>query len=260
MTTWTSITYGSNQDEFPLTSFVSDSVTGNAGADFKLSEEATLGVFFSYSDVDTDTSFNGGGADMTSISVGPYVSYRFSDLVSADMSAGYTFSDIDNRRTAAGGARITGEQDQTAWFTAINANLSHWIGSWSLGGRIGMVATKAYNNDYFDSTNTYVVGTDATLLQMQLEAQARYFLPDLWRKVSALPYFKVAYNNDIERDDVVTAAGNAQPPNDDDEVVLGIGATLFGEGPFSGGVDYNRTLARESFNGWSLTGRLTYAF
>ena len=260
VTAWSSVTYGNNQDEFPLTSFWSDSVTATVGGDVELAPEAIGGLFFSYTDSDTDTGFNGGGADMTSISLGPYINYRFSDLVSADMSVGYTFSDIDNRRTTAAGAKITGEQEQSGWFTTINTHLSHWIDNWGLGGRFGMLATQAHNNDYFDSTNTYVPGTDATLLQFQLEAQARYYLPEVWRKVSALPYLKATYNIDAIRNDIVTAAGNPQPANDNDEVVLGLGATLFGEGPISGGLDYARTFARSEFNSWSLTGRLTYKF
>lgn len=257
---WTSISHGEFENEFPLTRYDSDTMSWSVGADYQLAEEFFLGAFFVYSDTDTNTPFNRGGADASTVSFGPYASYRFNDWLSGDFSVGYTSSDIDNSRTTAAGVRITGEQESRGWFTATNANVTHWIQNWALGGRVGFIFSEARNGSYTDSTNTRILRTQSNLGQLQLEAQARYYVPEIAAGVSALPYVKVAYNNDFDRDKIRTAAGNAQPPNDEDEVALGFGATLFGEGPVSGGIDVSKTFAREDFGAWSLTGRLSYHF
>lgn len=261
LSVWVGPSYTNSEDDFAATAYESDLLNISFGLDYKVTDAITVGAFAGYVLDNVDSSFNNGESETNGWNVGPYVSIALDDIFSVDLNGGVVINDIDNTRTTPGGAVVTGSQDSDGWFVGGNLNANYWWDKIGLGGRIGFVTSGTDNDAYTESNGTRIAGTESNLTQFQAGLQVSYFVEDTFGPGSGLvPYIKVDYNNDVERDDIATAAGTPQPANDDDGFVLGAGVNLFMDGPFSGGINATYNVGREDYNAWSVGGTLSFRF
>ncbi|HBM87174.1 MAG TPA: autotransporter domain-containing protein [Rhodobiaceae bacterium] len=249
---WSSINYSEAESDFTATAYDSETVAGSVGLDYILSKFVTLGAYISYSDTDTNSTFNGGSSDTESFSIGPYASFVVDDMFSIDASIGYSTSDIDNSRTV-GAVVATGNQDGDTVFMSIGLNGMKWYDNIGVSGRLGWSYSDTDNDAYTDSLGTAFTATDSQLGQIQLGGQVSYYTENF------MPYVGATYVYDAISDDVTTVAP-PQPDNDKDEVRLDAGVNIFGSGALSGGLSANYTVLREDYEGWGVGGNVSLRF
>ena len=272
---WSNISWSSPRDTHRPTRYDSDIWTLTVGADMPImNENLIFGVFGSYTHSDVDTSFNRGDVESKLGTVGPYFVYSIGDYLSFDTTVAGIFGQNENiigSRTP-GVRDARGEQDVDGFFVSMNANANYWVGNWGVQGRLGFLHSDTETESYDlgpqfggpgTSTTVRVPGTNNELTQLSVAAQINHFydkgLP-FCEDTKAMPFFRITFNYDLDHDNIPLPFGVYHPPNDDDEVVLNWGVTLFGNGPFSGSVEAGRTFARSRFESWAVSGTLAYAF
>jgi len=273
--TWFNTTWSSPRDTHRPTRYDSDIWTLTVGADIPLMNDALIaGIFGSYTNSDVDTTFNNGDVESKIGTVGPYFAYSLNQYVSFDTTVAAVFGEHDNVVGSPGGGpggmgstpNARGDQETDGYFVSMNANANYWMGNWGVRGRLGFLHSDMETDSYNLSSGGMTVripGTNNELTQIAVATQVNYFydrgLPFL-EEVMAMPFFRITWNFDLDHDNIQLPFGVSQHPNDDDEVVLGWGATFFGNGPFSGSIEAGRTLARSRFESWTVSGNLNYAF
>ncbi|MCP5367824.1 MAG: autotransporter outer membrane beta-barrel domain-containing protein [Hyphomicrobiales bacterium] len=257
VTFWGGVSYASTENDFAATAFDDDTYSLSAGVDKKFGK-FTVGLYASASVSDTESSFNGGSSNTTTLTMGPYLNYQLNDMFRFEVNLGGNVGEVDNRRVA-GAAVITGNQDTAGWFASGAANIDHWIGNFGLNGRLGYLFADSKNSPYVDSTATAIAGVESHFEQLQVSGQVSYYVGGS-SGVGFLPYIKAEYLYDISREELRTAPGTLQPANDRDEIVLGAGFSVFSDGPISGGLSFTKGFARDQFDNWSLSGNVSYAF
>ncbi|MDW3097126.1 MAG: autotransporter outer membrane beta-barrel domain-containing protein [Alphaproteobacteria bacterium] len=251
---WVSYSRNESENDAPGIAYESDTDSVSAGLDFILGGPVTVGFFVSQSWTDTGSAFNAGGSDTDSTTFGPYLSVTITDWLSLDASYARTSSSTDNRRVTAAGVTVTGTQDGATNYYSFGAGLSHWFdGGIGVSGRLGYNSSNTKNDAYTDSTATVVASSKANLAQLQVGGRVMYYTQNF------MPYIGATYINDVNRDKVRTAA-NPQPANDEDDVLLQAGVSLFGDTSFSGGLDLSYNAAREENEAWGIGGNVSYRF
>jgi hypothetical protein len=249
---WSSINYSEAESDFTATAFDSETVSGSVGMDYVLSKFVTLGAYVSYSDTETNSAFNGGSSDTQTFSIGPYATFVVDDMFSIDASVGYSTSDIDNTRTV-GAVVATGSQNGDTVFMSIGLNGMKWYDNIGVSGRVGWSYSDTDNDAYTDSLATTFAATDSQLGQIQVGGQVSYYTENF------MPYIGATYVYDAISDDVTTVTP-PQPENDDDEIRLEGGLSIFGSGAFSGGLSANYTVLREDYEAWGVGGNVALRF
>ncbi len=251
LSAWLAVSYNNAENDFPGIAYDADTYGVSVGLDYKLNDTVNIGAFLSYSNIDTTTPFNGGGSDTDSYSVGPYVSVALSDIFSVDATVGYTFSKIDNRRMFFG-LPITGEQDASTWFGAVNLSATKWLdNNVGLTGRVGYSYSHSQNDAYVDSTATPVAKTESDLGQLQVAGRVSYYTGTM------MPYVGLTYVHDVERERIIAAP---LPSDDRDEFIANAGLSFFGEGPISGGVDVSYNFSRDDTEGFGIGANISFKF
>lgn len=268
---WFNTSWSSPRDEFRLTRYDSDIWTLTVGADMPIiNENLIFGVFGSYTNSDVDTSFNNGDVESKLGTIGPYFAYTLNQYLGFDMTVAGVFGEHDNviGSTVPGALNLRGDQETDGFFVSMNANANYWVGNWGVQGRLGFLHSDMETDSYnlggagAGGVPIRVPGSNNELTQIQTALQLNYFydkgLPKL-EGVMAMPFFRVTFNYDIDHENIQLPVG-PQAENDDDEVVLNWGVTLFGNGPVSGSVEAGYTAGRADFESWQMSGTVSYAF
>ncbi len=251
LSVWASANYNNAENSFPSIAYDADTYGFSLGLDYAASDTVNVGAFLSYANTDTETPFNGGGSDTDAYTVGPYVSVMLNEIFTVDASIGYTFSEIENR-SVVGLVTVTGDQDAETWFASANISATKWFeNNIGLTGRLGYSYSDSDNEAYVDSTGTPVAATESQLGQLQVAARVSYYTENV------LPYIGLTYVNDIDNERVIAAP---LPSDDDDEFIANAGATFFGEGPLSGGIDVSYNFGRDDTDGFGIGANVNYRF
>lgn len=251
---WVSYSHNETENDAPGIAYDADTDSVSVGLDFILGGPITVGFFVSQAWTDTSSAFNGGGSDTDSTTFGPYLSVTITDWLSLDASYAHTSSTTDNRRVTAAGVTVTGTQDGMTNYYSFGAGLSHWFeGGIGVSGRLGYNNSNTKNDAYTDSAATVIASSKSNLAQLQVGGRVMYYTQNF------MPYIGATYINDVKRDKVRTAA-NPQPANDEDDVLLQAGVSLFGDTAFSGGLDVSYNAAREENDAWGIGGNVSYRF
>jgi len=263
--TWFNTTWSSPRDDHRPTRYDSDIWTVTVGADMPILNESLLfGVFGSYTHSDVDTTFNRGGVESKLGTIGPYFMYTLNQYLAFDMTVAGVFGKHDNIVGPSPKAR--GDQETDGFFVSMNANANYWVGNYGVQGRVGFLHSDMETDSYSlrsGGAAARIPGTNNELTQVSVATQFNYFydqgLP-YFEEVMAMPYLRFTFNYDLDHDNIQLPFGVSQHPNDDDEVVIAWGVSLFGNGPVSGSVESGYTAGRSDFEAWTVSGTLNYAF
>ena len=169
--------------------------------------------------------------------------------LTADLSVGVSFIDIDQFRSAggvAGGARVTSNTDSDRAFISGNVNASQYFGDWYIGGRLGMLYARDAIDGFTESNGTVVGARKVELGRLSLGAN----VSSSWGAFE--PFANATWQDDYEFTDLVTATA-PQPSNDVNDALLGIGVRWFGESGMSVSFEYNTVVGCDDFDSDTFT-------
>jgi len=273
---WFNTTWSSPRDDHRPTRYDSDIWTLTMGADMPMLVDGLLvGIFGSFTNSDVDSTFNNGGVESKLGTIGPYFSYTLNEFLAFDVTVAGVFGQHENTVGAppattplgmGSSPKARGEQDVDGFFISMNANGNYWIGNWGVQGRLGFLHSDMETDSFAlasGGASVRIPSRNNEITQISLATQINYFMAQglpYCEAVKALPFFRITWNYDLDHDNIQLPFGVPQHPNDDDEVVLGWGVSLFGNGPFSGSLEAGRTVARKEFESWMVSGTVSYAF
>ena len=250
---WGAYQHNDFEDDFTATAFDADSDIVLVGADFSPWDNMIFGAALGYETTDADTTFNGGNVESDGLTIAPYMGIHLSDDlgvdfdVSADLSFGFSFLDVDQFRTdPATGARVTSNTDADRVFVSGNVNASNWFGEWYIGGRFGLLYAKEDEDGFTESDGTVVFDRASELGRMTVGANVAYS----WDSFE--PFASVDWQYDYQHEDLVTATA-PQPANDVNDFLLGFGVRWFGASGISASFEYNTVVGRDDFDSDTFT-------
>lgn len=262
---WLSGSWSDVEDDNTDTAYEGHAAVGLIGADYQVAPGVVLGLSFGYENVDIDTAYNGfngndGSIEGDGYTIAPYIGVKFSDRLTANLTAGYSDIEYDTLRFDPNtGNRITGSTDADRYFVSAALDGTYDLrGNWGLKTR-GSVFYASEDKDSFTETEsngatTAVASNDTELGQFGLETRLSYDFD----KVQ--PYALLGLEYDFSKDDTPVAAG--QTSSDDDfGVKLGAGVNLINLGSnVSGGLEAYTVEGRDDYNEYTVSGGLRVKF
>ena len=223
-----------------------------AGADYRVSDQISIGGGFGYARDSTDIGSAGTHSSGDSYSLALYGSFRPTPAYFIDGVAGLGTLSFDSRRWVSdASAFATGKRDGRQWFASVSAGYEYRNQAWLISpyGRLSVTETRLdrfsesgadyHALTYFDQTVTSLSGT--------LGLRAEYAQQVRWGML--LPFMRVEYQRDLNGESAARLAyadlGASGPfysvrgsAFGRDRMQIGLGAKL-NTGTLSFGLDYN---------------------
>lgn len=250
---WGNPYYSYSNDDNVSTGYDSYTYGTFLGGDYILNDQLTVGLMLGIDTTDIDSKVNNGGSDTLGITVAPYGRFTLNQNYSFDVSAGYTNSNSDSDRVAAG-TRVTGSSDVNRFFTSVGLNGSFWKDRWNFLGRLGTTNSFDNRNEYTESNGTIIGGDSSSFGQFQAGLTTGYYF------AKVRPWVSVMYAYDYDRELPQVGAGQVSPSDDRDQVVLGYGASIFNLGRFTADLSVKHTLFKENYENTSVGLSLSTSF
>lgn len=133
-------------------------------------------------------------------------------------------------------------------FFSGNVSANQTFGDLTLGGQLGILVARDDMRGFTESNGTVIPDRRFELGRFTIGGEAAYS----WHSLE--PYISAHYEYDYEMTELGVATG-AQPANDDDDVLFGVGIRWYGE-QFSASVGYTKVFTREDFDSDALSFQL----
>lgn len=258
---WASVAWTSFDEDHPTIAFNGDSVSGFLGADYLFTDRFVAGVAVGAENTDVTSTFNAGGSNSDGITGLGYAAFVFNRYLSADASFGYTgVYDIDQRRTALG-VPITGSTDGWRWFGAVNLNGTYTVDGWTASGNVGYLRSSSHTDGFTESNGNVVPSGNTALGQVRVGGRLSYSLPAPQSNLPRItPYVSGLFEWDHDRTKISVAAGQAVPPDDRTDFVVGGGLSFAFSDRVGGGIEATTVLGRANFNSTTVSGNIRFVF
>ncbi|MBO6783367.1 MAG: autotransporter outer membrane beta-barrel domain-containing protein [Alphaproteobacteria bacterium] len=256
---WVNFSDTDIEEDVPATLYEGDLRNYLLGVDYQLDDRILAGLAFGLERGEIDTRFNGGTVTTRGVTVSPYASYRLDERWSFDAILGHTRGDIDQVR----GAGIRSETDFRRWFAQANANYVTGldvVDNLLLAGQAGYTYAFEKIDGFTESNGNLVAANRNPLGQVQLGARAGYSLFDIADGWVFHPYGGLRYLHEIQSSRVSVGPGQAEHPNDNDEVQVSLGLDFFSGSKLSGNIEFLRSFARSKFESSVISVNLRWAF
>jgi len=260
---WGAIGWRSLDNDFVSTTYNSTANSMMAGADLQPLDPLVIGIAVGIENNDVSTVFNSGSQEILSLTGLGYLGYLVGDTVSVDFVLGTSSVDIDQDRTlspfgaaagpfagVAAGTSIVSEVNAARYFAAMNVNGFWTLNDWRIGANAGYLQAYESRDAFTESgggVTNGIAGSNSNLAQLRVGGDVSYSIK------AFEPYLGLDYYNDINRDDVVVSAAQAQPSNDNDEIVLSTGFRYFSPGGMATSLEYTKSFTRDDIDSNSLS-------
>lgn len=241
------------EDDNTATAYKSRTIGAFLGGDYKINDVFTAGLMLGVDRTDVDSGVNGGGSDTLGLTIAPYGRYMLNKNYSLDASIGYTNSNSENDRLAAG-TWISSSSDLDRFFFSAGLNGNFWHNRWNFAGRLGTSNSHDKSDSYTESNGTVIDGRSTSFGQAQLGGTVSYYFTNI------RPWMSLTYAYDYDRDLPTVAATQKKPSDDRDQVILGYGATLFNVGKVNANLSVRHALLKENYDNTNVGLTLSTSF
>lgn len=249
---WGTLSFGRSENTFVGSLSDGNNQTLSLGLDRPISDKVTFGAALAIYHDSTDTIFNGGNTETTSVSLSPYAKFTLNDWLSADVSMGYSTVNTDQMRLVFG-APVTASYDASSYFVSANLDASKWYDTWLISGRLGITASESRRDAFVESNGTANAASTTHLTQASLSGTVGY-----WTEPFLL-YLTGEYINDLHNDAPVVLGAST----DSDEFRLTLGTHIYGQGKWkdvSGGFGITQSFGRTDKESTSAVMSLRFEF
>jgi hypothetical protein len=237
--------------------------TGVAGADFRVSDNAVVGMTVSYQAANIDTSYDDGRLDGGTYSFVPYGALSLMDgrlVLDALTGVGFGNTDVERNRSIAG---IKGSYDSTRWLLGTNATYNYPVDKLTLSGKVGWLMAYEWADGYSESTGGNIGGSTSKLGEVSVGGRAAYNL-DTFEPYVSLTYLydaimspnTIASSRFLNTTSFTTSTQSA----DRDEVEGVIGFNWMPSDRLTAGVEVSHSFFREKENNTALMVNARYTF
>jgi len=245
---WVSATGNQVKNNLKGSAYDGDVNSFIGGVDYSLDQNWIVGLSLANERTDIATQYNGGSLKARSWTLAPYLSYRFSDNLSLDASAGYAWGDQDIN-WALGTISRTTNQGLERNFIAANLNADRWIGDWQLSGKAGVIRAE----EQLDANTALLSGKIKNrLTQIKLNGRAGYWINDV------MPYAALAYTRDVQQSSNFDKLPGEL--KDKDGWTATVGVDFYSKNGITGGVFYASEKGRSHLTNNVLMGNIAIRF
>ncbi|MEE8248369.1 MAG: autotransporter domain-containing protein, partial [Alphaproteobacteria bacterium] len=156
---------------------------------------------------------------------------------------------------------ITGSTDGWRWFGAVNLNGRYTIDGWTASGNVGYLRSSSHTDGFTESNGNVVGSSNTELGQVRVGGRVSYSLPALQPNLPRItPYVSGLFEWDHDRTKISVAQGQAVPPDDRTDFVVGGGLSFAFSDRVSGGIEATTVLGRANFNSTTVSGNIRFVF
>lgn len=262
---WASGTFTSLEDDVVSTAFDGEIWTVMVGVDYKVDSNWLVGVGLGYEDIDLSTSFNedvatgeDGKLEGTGYTIAPYMSYAFTDMLSFQLTGGYSAVEYDTVSFSSS-SRGTGTTDADRYFVKGALAAYYPVDEWRLSGNIGILYADedkdAFTETFEDGTTRAQASQDSDITQLTLNTYWGYEIEE-----GIQPYAIAGLEYDLSKTDITVSAGQVQPNNDEDfGGVFGGGFKFYADG-VTAGIEATTVEFRDDFEEYRIQGNVRVEF
>ena len=255
MGAWAAYSRTDTKNDFVSTTFASDRDDFLLGFDMRPNDTMLLGVSLGLERTTTDTYFNGGEQDTTSITVAPYVGALLSDWLTVDASIGYSDVSTDQFRTVPGtGARVNSDVESYRLFANGNVAATYSFGNLVASAQAGLLWAKQ-EDDEFQESNGITVGSNSTHIGRLLLGGELAYTAGAFE-----PYLNLMFQHDFSKTQQNFAPGVLAPENDDNDLLVALGLRYYGKNGLSASVQYSTLRGRQDLSEHSYSAYVRWAF
>jgi outer membrane autotransporter protein len=255
MGAWAAYSRTDTKNDFVSTTFASDRDDFLLGFDMRPNDTMLLGVSLGLERTTTDTYFNRGEQDTTSITVAPYVGALLTDWLSVDASIGYSDVSTDQFRTVPGtGARVNSDVESYRLFANGNVAATYSFGNLVASAQAGLLWAKQ-EDDEFQESNGITVGSNSTHIGRLLLGGELAYTAGAFE-----PYLNLMFQHDFSKTQQNFAPGVLAPENDDNDLLVALGLRYYGKNGLSASVQYSTLRGRQDLSEHSYSAYVRWAF
>ncbi len=232
--------------------FEGDAQNITAGVDYKVTDNAVVGVAVGYELTDIDTTFNNGTFEGNGITMTPYVGVNLNKTWSLSALVSYGAIEYDTSSTTAG---TTGSFDATRLMGSAAVEGNIYRDRLRISPKVSVMYLSEEQDAYTDSAGTAVNSSTIDLGRAAAGATLGYQFD------AVEPYVRAMFEYDFSKEDPVNLGGGQFSSDDKFGVNASLGAN-FGLGSnLSGNIEGNAsTIGRENLDVYTISGRLRYQF
>ena len=245
---WISATGNRVKNDFKNSAYDGDVDSFIGGVDYTFDQNWVAGLSLASERTDIATPYNGGSLKARSWTLAPYLSYRISNSLSLDASAGYAWGDQDINWSLGTSSRSTNQGLERNFF-AVNLNTDRWIGDWQLSGKAGVIRAE----EQLDANTSLLSDkVKSRLTQLKFNGRAGYWINDV------MPYAALSYTRDVQQSSNFDKLPGELKDKDGWTATLGV--DFFSRNGITGGVFYASEKGRSHLTNNVLMGSLSIRF
>ncbi len=262
---WGNFAITGSDDEHAITESDFDLNNYIIGIDCRFTPKTVAGLSLTYETLDGTTKYNAGEMDSDGFTLSPYFAVLIADHFSIDLSAGYSWINVDQnrnqeRRIEPGRDVIKSSLDSERMFVSANANGYYAVDRLNLSGNVGYLYAQE-EQDPFTETDDINYSRDVSsnkiqFGQLNVGGEIGYAF-DSWE-----PYFNAAFEYDTSYDKDISTYGQDISDVDYDRsgFTVGGGFRFLIFNALQGDVQATKVLARENYDEHSVMGNLRFEF
>ncbi|MEM7653253.1 MAG: autotransporter outer membrane beta-barrel domain-containing protein [Pseudomonadota bacterium] len=250
---WANFSWTGIQDTTAVAGTDGNAIMGIAGADYAVSDGFIVGGAFTLGGASFDSTVSAFDTDEVGIGLVPYLAYQFTDLLSLEAVAGYSFGVGESTRNET----ITGHYGIHRYFVASNLSFFKAWDRFSFLASGGVTWGQSFENAYSESDGTQVGSRRSDIGSVSILAQPAYLFEvdtGTSQPLFLEPYLLGQYSYDFV---ISKIAGHN---NDRDAFRVGAGLNIFSGNSVSGNLEFGTDLGREDRDIYSVSGTVRYQF
>lgn len=195
------------------------------GVDYRIRDNAILGLAIGYEMARIKTTFNNGTLAADNVAFAPYFGYAFNDTLSVDATVGYTFVNYGLTRNS---KAIRGDTDGGRVFTATNFTARTAVTNWQLSTGLGYLYLQESQRRYTEvgAGGAEVSAVNIRLGQLRSTNKIGYFEKTSWGSI--MPYLMVRPEYDVNKTPaaVLDSTTNTKAVSDRFGTTFGLGLSM----------------------------------
>jgi hypothetical protein len=195
------------------------------GIDYRVLDNAVLGLAIGYEMARITTSFNNGTLDADNVAIAPYFGYAFNDNFSLDATAGYAFVNYGMTRSD---RTVKGDTDGGRVFSSTNFTARTAIDNWRLSTGLGYLYLQEHQHAYTETGSGagQVSAVNIRLGQLRSVNKIGYLERTSWGWVQ--PYLMIRPEYDVNKTPpaVLDTTTNTKAVSDRFGTTFGLGLSM----------------------------------
>jgi hypothetical protein len=257
---WGNFALTGSESEYSLTESDFDLYNFIIGTDYKFTDKIVAGLSLSYELLDGTTAYNAGDMELDGFTLSPYFAVLINDFLSFDISAGYSWVNIDQKRNKDGSkvpgqGTISSSLDAERMFISVNTSSYYIKDRWILSANLGYLYAEEDQDAYRETNSNKVPENTVRFAQVSIGTEISYAFD------STEPYLNLGFEYDTTYDEEIgVGEEKVEIDHDPSGFVVGGGLRFLMFSFLQGDIQASKIFGRNDYDEYSVMANLRFEF